>query len=85
MGRGSSSAHQDVQQNKLVPEMGCEMEGHEWGSGHQWVVGCRDGGGECYGPAPGWLHWHEQGALLILPAVAVVIKISLLFYLQQSN
>lgn len=85
MGQGSSSTHQDVQQNELVPEMGCEMEGHEWGSGHQWVVGCRDGGGECYGPAPGWLHWHEQGALLILPAVAVVIKISLLFYLQQSN
>lgn len=28
---------------------------------------------------------HEQGALLILPAVAVVIKILLLFYLQQSN
>lgn len=63
MGRGSSSARQDMQQNELVPEMGCEMEGHEWGSGHQWVVGCRDGGGECYGPAPGWLHCHEQGAL----------------------
>lgn len=33
MGRGSSSARQDVQQNELVPEMGCEMEGHEWGLG----------------------------------------------------
>lgn len=39
------------------------------------------------GPSPtlGHFPWHGHGALLILPAVAVAIEASLLFYLQQSS
>lgn len=53
-----------------------------------WDAGVGQGqGGEmgALGPAHSLLRSRGLEAFLILPAVTVVIKISLLFYLQQSN